>query len=58
MEAILIHYDWIDWPEDARKIFQGFRSPAGEEMVLDKNYFVEFPGKGTGYPAPSPQIRT
>ena len=41
MEAILLHYDWGDWPDDARKIFQGFRSPAGEEMVLDKNYFVE-----------------
>jgi haloalkane dehalogenase len=41
MEAILLHYDWSDWPDDARKIFQGFRSPAGEEMVLDKNYFVE-----------------
>ena len=41
MEAILINYDWSDWPEDASKIFQGFRSPAGEEMVLDKNYFVE-----------------
>jgi len=41
MEAILIHYDWSDWPEDASRIFQGFRSPAGEEMILDKNYFVE-----------------
>jgi len=41
MEAILIDYDWSDWPEDASKIFQGFRSPPGEEMVLDKNYFVE-----------------
>jgi haloalkane dehalogenase len=41
MEAILIQYDWSDWPEDASRIFQGFRSPAGEEMVLDKNYFVE-----------------
>jgi haloalkane dehalogenase len=41
MEAILLHYDWSDWPDDARKIFQGFRSPAGEKMVLDKNYFVE-----------------
>jgi haloalkane dehalogenase len=41
MEAILLHYDWSDWPDDARKIFQGFRSPAGEDMVLDKNYFVE-----------------
>jgi len=41
MEAILLHYDWSDWPDDARKIFQGFRSPAGENMVLEKNYFVE-----------------
>jgi haloalkane dehalogenase len=41
MEAIVIHYDWRDWPDDARKIFQGFRSPAGEELVLEKNYFVE-----------------
>jgi haloalkane dehalogenase len=41
MEAIVINYNWDDWPDDARKIFQGFRSPAGEGMVLDKNYFVE-----------------
>ena len=41
MEAILHHYDWSDWPDDARKIFQGFRSPAGEGMVLEKNVFVE-----------------
>jgi len=41
MEAILIHYAWSDWPEDASKIFQGFRSPADEEMILEKNYFVE-----------------
>ena len=41
MEAILFDYEWSDWPEGGRKIFQGFRSPAGEEMVLDKNYFVE-----------------
>ncbi len=41
MEAILFHYEWTDWPEDARRIFQGFRSPAGEKMILDKNFFVE-----------------
>jgi haloalkane dehalogenase len=41
MEALLFHYDWSDWPEDARKIFQGFRSPAGEKLILDKNYFIE-----------------
>ncbi|MEN8808636.1 MAG: haloalkane dehalogenase [Desulfobacterales bacterium] len=41
MEAILFHYDWSDLSDDARNLFQGFRSPAGEEMILDKNYFVE-----------------
>jgi haloalkane dehalogenase len=32
---------WADWPDDARKVFQGFRSDAGEAMVLEKNVFVE-----------------
>jgi len=32
---------WSEWPKDARRVFQGFRSSAGEEMVLDKNVFVE-----------------
>ncbi len=32
---------WDDWPEAARRVFQGFRSPAGEDMVLNKNVFVE-----------------
>jgi haloalkane dehalogenase len=32
---------WDQWPEAARGVFQGLRSPAGEEMVLEKNVFVE-----------------
>lgn len=32
---------WDDWPENARGIFQAFRSDAGEEIVLEKNVFVE-----------------
>src|SRR4026207_2023096 len=32
---------WDEWPEVARKVFQAMRSPAGEEMVLVKNVFVE-----------------
>jgi len=32
---------WEDWPERARQVFQGFRSPAGEQMVLQDNTFVE-----------------
>jgi len=41
MEAIVQPVTWDDWPEDARKVFQAMRSPAGEEMVLEKNVFVE-----------------
>ena len=41
MEGIVRPVSWDDWPEAARGVFQGFRSPAGEEMVLEKNTFVE-----------------
>jgi haloalkane dehalogenase len=41
MEAIVAPAVWDDWPQVARGVFQGFRSPAGEEMVLTKNVFVE-----------------
>jgi haloalkane dehalogenase len=41
MEAIVRPVTWAEWPEAARKIFQAMRSPAGEEMVLVKNVFVE-----------------
>lgn len=41
MEAIVAPLTWEDWPEAARGVFQGFRSAAGEEMVLTKNTFVE-----------------
>jgi haloalkane dehalogenase len=41
MEAIVCPLTWADWPDNARNIFQVFRSPAGEEVVLDKNVFVE-----------------
>jgi len=41
MEAIVRPVTWAEWPEAARGIFQGFRSSAGEEMVLQKNVFVE-----------------
>lgn len=41
MEAIVQPMDWQDWPEAARGIFQAFRSEAGEELILEKNTFVE-----------------
>lgn len=41
MEAIVCPVTWADWPEAARGIFQGFRSAAGEQMILERNLFVE-----------------
>ncbi len=41
MEAIVRPLTWEDWPDLATEIFQGFRSPAGEDMVIEKNLFVE-----------------
>ena len=41
MEAIVMPLTWEQWPDPARPIFQALRSPAGEEMVLEKNVFVE-----------------
>ncbi len=41
MEGIVQPLSWSDWPEAARGVFQGLRSEAGEEMVLEKNTFVE-----------------
>ena len=41
METIVTPMSWDGWPKQARQVFQGFRSPAGENMVLEKNVFVE-----------------
>ena len=41
MEAIVSALTWADWPENARRAFQGFRSDKGEEMILANNMFVE-----------------
>ncbi len=41
MEAIIRPLTWDEWPDVARAVFQGFRSDAGEAMILDKNLFVE-----------------
>ena len=41
MEGIPCPVNWGDWPEAVTPIFKGFRSEAGEEMVLTKNVFVE-----------------
>jgi haloalkane dehalogenase len=42
MEALVAPLaSWEQWPETARSIFQGFRSEAGESLILEKNYFIE-----------------
>lgn len=41
MEAIVTPMSWGDWPESSRTVFRTLRSSAGEELVLEKNFFVE-----------------
>ncbi|MDA1075445.1 MAG: haloalkane dehalogenase [Proteobacteria bacterium] len=41
MEAIVQPLTWDQFPSDARGVFEGFRSAAGEAMVLANNIFVE-----------------
>ena len=41
MEAIVRPLTWDEWPELARNIFKGFRSSSGEELILEKNMFIE-----------------
>ncbi|MBV8730528.1 MAG: haloalkane dehalogenase [Acidobacteriia bacterium] len=43
MEAIVRPFQsWEEWPATTRAFFQAQRSPAGEEMILEKNLFVEY----------------
>ncbi|MGH9023507.1 MAG: haloalkane dehalogenase, partial [Acidimicrobiia bacterium] len=41
MEGIVMPLSWEDWPDAARPIFQAMRSPAGDDLVLERNVFVE-----------------
>jgi haloalkane dehalogenase len=41
MEGVIVPLTWDQWPEAGTKIFKLFRSEVGEELILDKNYFVE-----------------
>ena len=41
MEAIVRPLRWAEWLERSRRVFQSFRSAAGDEMILDRNMFVE-----------------
>tara|TARA_R110000824_G_scaffold118960_2_gene271494 strand:+ start:113274 stop:114164 length:891 start_codon:yes stop_codon:yes gene_type:complete len=41
MEGIVRPLVWDEWSPAARRIFEGFRSPEGETMILEKNLFIE-----------------
>ncbi|ELT94308.1 hypothetical protein CAPTEDRAFT_168852 [Capitella teleta] len=42
MEALVaVIPTWKDWPHSSRSVFQAIRSPAGEELILEKNFFIE-----------------
>lgn len=41
MEAIVRPLTWDEWPEQVRSIIRGIRSEAGEEIILERNQFVE-----------------
>lgn len=32
---------WEDWPQEARGIFQAFRTAKGEDLILNRNLFIE-----------------
>jgi haloalkane dehalogenase len=42
MEAIIKPYTWSEMVGPGRKAFEALRSPAGEQMVLEQNSFIEF----------------
>ena len=41
MEGIVEPVSWDDWPESATGIFKGFRSEKGEDLILNRNMFIE-----------------
>ncbi|MCY4557291.1 MAG: haloalkane dehalogenase [Chloroflexi bacterium] len=41
MEAIVRPLAWEEWPERSRGFFQSMRSPDGDQIILERNMFVE-----------------
>lgn len=41
MEGIVKELKWEEWNEESRSLFQAMRSDAGEELILEKNIFIE-----------------
>ena len=43
MEAIVRPFlSWDEWPEATKAFFQAQRTPKGEELILEKNLFIEY----------------
>ena len=43
MESIVRSFlSWDEWPDATRAFFQSLRTPAGEELILEKNLFIEY----------------
>jgi haloalkane dehalogenase len=43
MEAIVRPFvSWDEWPDATRAFFQAQRTPAGEDLILRKNLFIEY----------------
>src|SRR5215510_2290069 len=43
MESIVRPFlSWEEWPDATRAFFQAQRSPKGEELILEKNLFIEY----------------
>jgi pimeloyl-ACP methyl ester carboxylesterase len=43
MEAIVRPFlSWDEWPEATREFFKALRTPEGEDLILEKNLFIEF----------------
>ena len=43
MEGIVRPFlSWDEWPESTREFFKAQRTPGGEDLILQKNLFIEF----------------
>ncbi|MFP6779345.1 MAG: haloalkane dehalogenase [Alphaproteobacteria bacterium] len=41
MEGIVCELNWDEWDEKSAPLFKAFRSEAGENLIIEKNIFVE-----------------
>lgn len=57
MEAIVRPFSsWDEWPEVTRAFFQAQRTPAGEDLILRQNLFIEYLLPLRGIPADAMEV--